>query len=47
MTTYNFTVHIKTDEPNDILSDEEVEEITNFLSELNRWAEVVGITYTA
>jgi hypothetical protein len=46
MTTYNFTIQMKTDEPNDVLSEEEMAEITQWLLQMNRWAEVTGITYT-
>lgn len=45
MTTYNFTVQLKTDNPNDTLTDEEMEDIAEWFLEMNRWAEVTGITY--
>ena len=45
MTTYNITVQLKTDDPNDTFTDEEMEDITKWLLEMNRWAEVTGITY--
>lgn len=40
---YHFTVTINTD---DSLTEEEMEEITEHLKELDKVAEVVGITYT-
>jgi hypothetical protein len=40
MTTYNFTITMKTDEPTEELTIEEFTEIVNHLMELNQWASV-------